>query len=90
MARKGNPILVRLDMNRSSNLSQFSEGNGLVFFFNFSYISNKKRMGGRCKCPPQTQLLLTLEYHWKTPDTRACRERSTPSERISTVTLGHG
>lgn len=27
MAQKGNPISVRLDMNRSSNLSQFSEGN---------------------------------------------------------------
>ncbi|GKC60822.1 putative reverse transcriptase domain-containing protein [Tanacetum coccineum] len=31
----------------------------------------------RGRCPGRTRLLLTLEDHWKTPGTRACRERST-------------
>ncbi|KAI9074346.1 hypothetical protein K1719_043650 [Acacia pycnantha] len=49
MARKGNPISVRLDLNRSSDSSRFSEGD---------------RESHR------------MEDHWKTPGTRACRERS--------------
>ncbi|KAM1263751.1 hypothetical protein ACFX2G_029334 [Malus domestica] len=81
MARRGNPISVRLDLNRSSDSSRFSEGDreshrmGQSFSFSLSYIKNKS-VGGRCRCPGRTRLLLTLEDHWKTPGTRACRERS--------------
>ena len=97
MARKGNPISVRLALNRSSDSSRFSEGDreshrkGMgqsFFFFSFSYIK-KKSVGGRCGCPGRTRLLLTLEDHWETPGTRACRERSTLGGRASTVSPGH-
>ncbi|KAI5664279.1 hypothetical protein M9H77_23602 [Catharanthus roseus] len=75
MARKGNPILIRLDMNHSSDSSWFSEGNR---------ESHRMGVGGCCKCPGQTRLLLRLrlEDHWKTPKTRACRERSPLSGHI--------
>ncbi|KAI5481969.1 hypothetical protein BDE02_T001500 [Populus trichocarpa] len=65
MARKGNPISVRLYLNRSSDSSRFSEGD-----------RQSHRMG-------------QLEDHWKTPGTRACRERSTLGGRASTVSPGH-
>uniref|UniRef100_A0A6N2K2P6 Ribosomal protein S3 n=1 Tax=Salix viminalis TaxID=40686 RepID=A0A6N2K2P6_SALVM len=41
------------------------------------------------QCPSRTRLLLRLEDHWKTPGTRACRERSTLGGRASTVSPGH-
>ena len=65
MARKGNPISVRLGLNRSSDSSRFSEGDRESH--RMSYISNQKSVGGRCRCPSRTRLLLTLEDHWKTP-----------------------
>ncbi|KAL4351834.1 hypothetical protein GQ457_06G014900 [Hibiscus cannabinus] len=77
MARKGNPISVRLEKNRSSDSSRFSEGD-----------RESHRMG-RCRCSGRARLLLTLEDHWKTPGTRACRERSTLGGRASTVSPGH-
>jgi hypothetical protein len=44
MARKGNPISVRLDLNRSSDSSRFSEGDRESHrTFRFSHI--KKRRG---------------------------------------------
>ena len=98
MARKGNPISVRLDLNRSSDPSRFSEGdreshrmgpNGMGLFLQFIPYLYKKGVGGRCRCPGRTRLLLTLEDHRKTPGTRACRERSTLGGRASTVSPGH-
>lgn len=83
MARKGNPISVRLDLNRSSDSSWFSEGDRESHRMGQSFPSvcplfiKKKSVGGRCRCPGRTRLLLTLENHWGTPGTRACRERST-------------
>ncbi|YP_010185091.1 hypothetical protein LI410_mgp094 (mitochondrion) [Apium graveolens] len=82
MARKGNPISVRLEKNRSSDSSRFSEGDRESHQIGQSFPSvcqkeKKKGVGGRCRCPGRTRLLLTLEDHWKTPGTRACRERST-------------
>ena len=83
MARKGNPISVRLEKNRSSDSSRFSEGDreshrmGSVRLFLIFVCPPKKGVRGRCRCPGRTRLLLTLEDHWKTPGTRACRERST-------------
>lgn len=45
MARKGNPISVRLDLNRSSDSSRFSEGDReshrMVQSFCLSYIKKK-------------------------------------------------
>jgi len=51
----------------------------LLLSFALSYIENKikKSIAGHCRCPRQTRLLLMLEDHWKTPETRACCERST-------------
>ena len=95
MARKGNPISVRLDLNRSSDSSRFSEGDreshrmGQSFPSVCPIFKIKKSVGGRCRCPGRTRLLLTLEDHWKTPGTRACRERSTLGGRASTVSPGH-
>ena len=95
MARKGNPISVRLDLNRSSDSSRFSEGDreshqmGQSFPSVCPRLKKKKGVGGRCRCPGRTRLLLTLEDHWKTPGTRACRERSTLGGRASTVSPGH-
>lgn len=94
MARKGNPISVRLDLNRSSDSSRFSEGDreshrmGQSFSLS-TILNNKKSVVGRCRCPGRTRLLLTLEDHLKTPGTRACRERSTLGGRASTVSPGH-
>lgn len=72
MARKGNPISVRLDLNRSSDPSRFSEGDreshrmGPVrFFLIFFHIKIKWEDVG----PGRTRLLLTLEDHRKTPGT---------------------
>ncbi|KAL7174752.1 hypothetical protein ACSBR1_043930 (mitochondrion) [Camellia fascicularis] len=87
MARKGNPISVRLDLNRSSDSSRFSEGDRESHRMGQSFPS--KGVGGRCRCPGRTRLLLRLEDHWKTPGTRACRERSTLGGRASTVSPGH-
>jgi len=75
MARKGNPISVRLGLNRSSDSSRFSEGDReshrigpvRLFLIFVPYSKNKKGVGGRCRCPGRTRLLLTLEDHWKTP-----------------------
>jgi hypothetical protein len=84
MAQKGNPISVRLDKNCSSDSRWFSEGDreshrmGQYFPSVFPII---KSVGGRCRCPGRTRLLLTPEDHWKTPGTRACRERSTHTGR---------
>jgi hypothetical protein len=94
MARKGNPISVRLEKNRSSDSSRFSEGDRESHQISQSFPSvcqkeKKKGVGGRCRCPGRTRLLLTLEDHWKTPGTRACRERSTLGGRASTVSPGH-
>ena len=95
MARKGNPISVRLDLNRSSDSSRFSEGDreshrmGQSFPSVFPFLKMKKGVGGRCRCPGRTRLLLRLEDHCKTPGTRACRERSTLGGRASTVSPGH-
>jgi hypothetical protein len=95
MARKGNPISVRLDLNRSSDSSRFSEGDreshrkGMGQSFSSVCPLLKKSVGGRCGCPSRTRLLLTLEDHWETPGTRACRERSTLGGRASTVSPGH-
>lgn len=92
MARKGNPISVRLDLNRSSDSSRFSEGDRESHRRGQSFPSpqiQKKGGEGRCRCPGRTRLLLTLEDHWKTPGTRACRERSTLGGRASTVSPGH-
>ena len=77
MARKGNPISVRLDLNRSSDPSRFSEGDReshrmgpvRLFLIFVPYSQNKKGVGGRCRCPGRTRLLLTLEDHRKTPGT---------------------
>ncbi|EEF26991.1 conserved hypothetical protein [Ricinus communis] len=93
MARKGNPISVRLDLNRSSDSSRFSEGDReshrkWVSLF-LCPILKKKSVGGRCRCPGRTRLLLTLEDHRNIPGTRACRERSTLGGRASTVSPGH-
>ena len=72
MARKGNPISVRRDLNRSSDSSRFSEGDreshrmGQSFSLS-TILNNKKSVVGRCRCPGRTRLLLTLEDHWKTP-----------------------
>ncbi|KAI5672942.1 hypothetical protein M9H77_13306 [Catharanthus roseus] len=78
MARKGNSISVRLDLNRSSDSSWFSEGD---------HESHRLGVGGCCKCRGRTRLLLRLrlEDYWKTPRTRACRERSPQSGHASTV-----
>ncbi|GJS41762.1 ribosomal protein S3 [Tanacetum coccineum] len=75
MARKGNPISVRLDLNRSSDSSRFSEGDRESHRRGQSFPSPHIKKGGegRCRCPGRTRLLLTLEDHWKTPGTRACR-----------------
>lgn len=95
MARKGNPISVRLDLNRSSDSSWFSEGDreshrmGQSFSSVCLIFKIKKSVGGRCRCPSRTRLLLTLEDHWEDPGTRACRERSTLGGRASTVSSGH-
>ena len=94
MARKGNPISVRFGKNRSSDSSRFSEGDRESHRMGKSFpsvypIFSKKSVGGRCRCPGRTRLLLTLEDHWKTPGTRACRERSTLDGRASTVSPGH-
>ena len=92
MARKGNPISVRLDLNRSSDSSWFSEGDRESHRMGQSFplvCPKKKSVGGRCRCPGRTRLLLTLENHRKTPGTRACRERSTLGARASTVSPGH-
>jgi len=94
MARKGNPISVRLEKNRSSDSSRFSEGDRESHqrgqpFPSVCQKEKKKGVGGRCRCPPRTRLLLTLEDHWKTPGTRACRERSTLGGRAATVSPGH-
>lgn len=70
MARKGNPISVRLDLNRSSDSSRFSEGDRESHRRGQSFPSpqiQKKGGEGRCRCPGRTRLLLTLEDHWKTP-----------------------
>ncbi|XLR34102.1 hypothetical protein S83_062002 [Arachis hypogaea] len=100
MARKGNPISVRLDLNRSSDSSRFSEGDLESHRMGQSfpsvcpiYMLNKKAWVGRPfkvqgRCPGRTRLLLTLEDHLKTPGTRACRERSTLGGRASTVSPG--
>lgn len=48
MARKGNPISVRLDLNRSSDSSRFSEGDreshrmGQSFPLSYIYLKSKK------------------------------------------------
>ncbi|KAG9140592.1 hypothetical protein Leryth_024564 [Lithospermum erythrorhizon] len=82
MARKGNPISVRLDLNRSSDSSWFSEGDRESHRIGQSFLCPKfeieKGVGGRYRCPGRTRLLLRLEDHWEhtTPRTRACR-RST-------------
>jgi hypothetical protein len=95
MAQKGNPISVRLDLNRSSDPSRFSEGDreshrmGLVRLFLIFVCPPKKGVRGRCRCPGRTRLLLTLEDHRKKPGTRACRERRTRGGRASTVSPGH-
>ena len=95
MARIGNPISVRLDLNRSSDSSRFSEGDreshrmGQSFPSVCPIFKIEKGVGGRCRCPGRTRFLLTLEDHWKTPGTRACRERSTLGGRASTVSPGH-
>ena len=88
MARKGNPISVRLDLNRSSDPSRFSEGDreshrmGSVRLF-LIFVCPPKGVRGRCRCPGRTRLLLTLEDHRKKPGTRACRERRTRGGRAS-------
>ena len=93
MARKGNPISVRLDLNRSSDSSWFSEGDRESHRMGQSFPSVcpilKKSVGGHCRCPGRTRLLLTLEDHRKKPGTRACRERRTRGGRASTVSPGH-
>lgn len=95
MARKGNPISVRLDLNRSSDPSRFSEGDreshrmGPARLFLLFVCSINKGVGGRCRCPGRTRLLLTLEEQRKKPGTRACRERKTHTGRPSTVSPGH-
>ena len=91
MARKGNPISVRLDLNRSSDPSRFSEGDreshrmGSVRLFLIFVCPPKKGVRGRCRCPGRTRLLLTLEDHMKKPGTKACHERRTRGGRASTV-----
>ena len=93
--RKGNPISVRLDLNRSSDPSRFSEGDreshrmGSVRLFLIFVCPTKKGVRGRCRCPGRTRLLLTLEDHRKKPGTRACRERRTRGGCASTVSPGH-
>ncbi|GER45757.1 L(+)-tartrate dehydratase subunit alpha [Striga asiatica] len=47
-----------------------------------------KSVGGRCRCPGRTRLLLRLEDHRNIPGTRACRERSTLDGRASTLSPG--
>jgi len=95
MARKGNPISVRLDLNRSSDSSRFSEGDRESHRMGQSFpevcprFAITKGVGGRCRCPGRARLLLTLEDHWKTPGTIACREKSTLGGRASTVSPGH-
>ncbi|GJZ77451.1 hypothetical protein Tco_0642123 [Tanacetum coccineum] len=75
MARKGNPISVRIDLNRSLDSSRFSEGDHESHRRGQSFPSPHIKKGGegRCRCPGRTRLLLTLEDHWKTPKTKACR-----------------
>jgi len=91
MGRKGNPILVRLDLNRSSDPSRFSEGDRESHRKGPPSVCpiKIKGVGERYRCPGRTRLLLTLEDHRKTPGTRACRERSTLGGRASTVSPGH-
>lgn len=96
MARKGNPISVRLDLNRSSDSSWFSEGDreshrmGQSFPSVCPRLKIEKGVGGRCGCSGRTRLLLCLrlEENWKRrPRTIACRERSTCFDPVSGAQL---
>ncbi|KAF8738503.1 hypothetical protein SETIT_J008000v2 [Setaria italica] len=78
MARKGNPISVRLDLNRSSDPSRFSEGD------RESHRMGSVRLFLIFVCP-----LKKRQDHRKKPGTRACRERRTRGGRASTVSPGH-
>ncbi|EEF32829.1 conserved hypothetical protein [Ricinus communis] len=92
MARKGNPISVRLDLNRSSDSSRFSEGDcesHQKWASLFLCPILKKKRGRTLQMSGTDTTSSNVEDHRNIPGTRACRERSTLGGRASTVSPGH-
>ncbi len=94
MARKGNPISVRLGLNRSSDSSRFSEGDRESHrmgqsFSSVCLIFQIKKRGRTLQMSVPDTTSSNARRPLEDPGTRACRERSTLGGRASTVSSGH-